>query len=185
MVVAECPQPCCMHVGMRHGDWGCCTVSHDHIMHCPSRLHAHIVMQEICIGQVLDRPECQAQCQLTRSHCNVLSSSLLPCYAKFDDSECVYAGGDILEGMPPGQVKAARKMLQDLHVSIVTNAMVGHMHPQQVFKPACPLLVHCRPGPTLHMSMFSCAWCTCFMSPLALLVIGRLCHPCLLVCIDV
>lgn len=30
--------------------------------------------------------------------------------------------------MPPGQVKAARKMLQDLHVSIVTNAMVRRMH---------------------------------------------------------
>ncbi len=36
------------------------------------------------------------------------------------------AGGDILEGMPPGQVKAARSMLQDLHVTIVTNAMVRH-----------------------------------------------------------
>ena len=34
------------------------------------------------------------------------------------------AGGDILEGMPPGQVKAARSMLQDLRVTIVTNAMV-------------------------------------------------------------
>ena len=38
-----------------------------------------------------------------------------------------HAGGDILEGMPPGQVKAARHMLQDLHVSIVTNAMVSPM----------------------------------------------------------
>jgi hypothetical protein len=36
------------------------------------------------------------------------------------------AGGDILEGMPPGQVKAARSMLQDLRVTIVTNAMVRH-----------------------------------------------------------
>jgi len=36
------------------------------------------------------------------------------------------AGGDILEGMPPGQVKAARSMLQDLRVAIVTNAMVRH-----------------------------------------------------------
>ncbi len=36
------------------------------------------------------------------------------------------AGGDILEGMPPGQVKAARSMLQDLRVNIVTNAMVRH-----------------------------------------------------------
>lgn len=37
----------------------------------------------------------------------------------------LHAGGDILEGMPPGQVKAARHMLQDLRVSIVTNAMVS------------------------------------------------------------
>ena len=36
------------------------------------------------------------------------------------------AGGDILEGMPPGQVKAARSMLQDLRVTVVTNAMVRH-----------------------------------------------------------
>ena len=31
-----------------------------------------------------------------------------------------------MEGMPPGQVKAARSMLQDLRVTIVTNAMVSH-----------------------------------------------------------
>ena len=41
---------------------------------------------------------------------------------------CCCLGGDILEGMPPGQVKAARQMLQNLHVSIVTNAMVSSMH---------------------------------------------------------
>ncbi|KAL3147686.1 hypothetical protein ABBQ32_002435 [Trebouxia sp. C0010 RCD-2024] len=39
--------------------------------------------------------------------------------------QLVSAGGDILEGMPPGQVKVARKMLQDLHIKIVTNAMVS------------------------------------------------------------
>lgn len=44
------------------------------------------------------------------------------------------AGGDILEGMPPGQVKAARSMLQDLRVTIVTNAMVRHCtkHPHDI-----------------------------------------------------
>ena len=39
-----------------------------------------------------------------------------------------HAGGDILEGMPPGQVKTARNMLQELRVNIVTNAMVSLRH---------------------------------------------------------
>lgn len=45
--------------------------------------------------------------------------------------QLVSAGGDILEGMPPGQVKAARSMLQDLRVTVVTNAMVSSMNEDQ------------------------------------------------------
>ncbi|KAA6421376.1 MAG: NADH dehydrogenase chloroplastic mitochondrial-like [Trebouxia sp. A1-2] len=45
--------------------------------------------------------------------------------------QLVSAGGDILEGMPPGQVKAARSMLQDLRVTIVTNAMVSSISEDQ------------------------------------------------------
>lgn len=53
------------------------------------------------------------------------------------------AGGDILEGMPPGQVKAARKMLQDLHVSIVTNAMVSPAPRTLVTVNLLPLTLDC------------------------------------------
>lgn len=37
---------------------------------------------------------------------------------------CVHTGGDILQGLPSGQVKVAHSMLQDLNVDVVTNAMV-------------------------------------------------------------
>ena len=66
------------------------------------------------------------------------------------------AGGDILEGMPPGQVKAARHMLQDLRVSIVTNAMVSFI--QTCTDHAC---CHARAiaGLNLHSAYVCCNIC--------------------------
>lgn len=49
--------------------------------------------------------------------------------------QLVSAGDDILQGMPPGQVKTARDMLQDLRVSIVSNAMVNSIR-QEHHKPS-------------------------------------------------
>lgn len=181
------PQACCMHLRMHIGGWACCTVSHDHITHYQSLLHANVEMQEMLrtnSGQAslpgtIPAHQEPLQCAIVI----ITSSSCVTCY----DSVCVHAGGDILEGMPPGQVKVARKMLQDLHIKIVTNAMVGYMHHQQSVKTAWQLLAHCRPGPTLRMSIFNCAWCTCFVSPSCLasdwMDLSPLlaCNPCLLV----
>ncbi|KAA6425645.1 MAG: hypothetical protein FRX49_04542 [Trebouxia sp. A1-2] len=46
-------------------------------------------------------------------------------YARVELASTVAERSDILKGMPPGQIKTARKMLQNLKTSVVSNAMVS------------------------------------------------------------